>query len=409
MPSAKDTKKGKRRQVQPATYRSSASSLKLGREHFRVVLRRGKRRLPTLELDPLVEHVNWQREGTARTAELNFRRPLDANGADLLLKADVVDLYVAPITSSKWKLVWRMEVDTPSHQIRDGIIAVALKASLHRADQQKVGWKIKAGKRAHTVAQYAAKRFGVPVGTLARGKRKLGKYLKKKATMVDVVKWAYGQEREETGRRFDVDVSRGVLDVEELREPTYMHLMGPAILDATIDHNTTGLATVLTVVSTRKVKGQRKKTKMTVRYVDAARRRRYGWIEKTVKKDGLKSRAEARRWAKKRLARYDRPLKTVNFSHPGIPWLDRGDAIRLYLPEDGLFRVVWITDVRHTLSAGSYEMDVDATVSDPYVDVRKENVKAQKKAVARRRKRARTRGDTHKSKAVKASRRRVAA
>lgn len=406
--SSKKTKKGKRRAPKPPTYKRRGPDVALGREHFRLVLRRGRRKLPAVSLDELVEHVDWTRDGSFRTGELNFRRPLGVRGVELVQQADSIDLYVAPIGSSRWRLVWRMQVDMPNHQIKEGIISVALKSALKPAQEQRRGWKQRAGRRAHQIARYAAQRFHVRVGRLAVGHARLPKLLKKKASVVDVVTWAYKHERERTGRRFDVDLSRGVLDVVELKDSRYMLELGPAIIDATISHDLKGLATALVVTSTRKVKGSNKRTKLRVKVVDRARQRRYGYIVRHVSHAGLDSRAEARRWAKRRLARMQRPKRAVTFTHPGIPWLDRGQACTLYLPDEGLHRVCWVKAVRHTLAAGSYEMELEVGFGDPYRDARRERVKKRREAAARRRKR-RARGDTHTTPRTKKAARRAAA
>ena len=385
MASSRDTKKGKRRAPKPPVYRRRGPKIPLGREHFRVVARRTQRKLPPVSLDELVEHVDWQRDGASRTGEINFRKPLGSRGVELVAQADTIELYVAPIGSTRWKRQWRMQVGTPNHQIKEGLLSVSLKSALKPAETQESGWKIKAGRKAHQVAALAARRHRVPVGRLAAGNAKLPKLIRKKASVVDVVTWAYKEERERTGRRFDVDLSRGVLDVVELIDSRYMLELGPAILDATVEHDLTGMASALIVTSSRKVKGSRKRSKIRVKVVDKARLKRYGYIVKTVEKDGLDSKAEARQWGRRHLARMKRAKKDVTFTHPGIPGLDRGHACVIILPEDGLYRVCWVKTVRHTVSAGSYEMEVTVSFSDPYVDARRERVKKRRAAAARRR------------------------
>src|SRR5205085_12362892 len=94
-----------------------APALHYGREQHRFRLIRKTRGLPAVDLDPFVESANWQRAGGERTAELNFRRPLTKNAANMMLTGDTVRCDVALHGSgSMWRPVWECEVATPSHQ-----------------------------------------------------------------------------------------------------------------------------------------------------------------------------------------------------------------------------------------------------------------------------------------------------
>lgn len=402
--------KGRRRApAKSPRYSKRAGHTTVGRERFRFIASGEARRLGKVGIDELVEHANWERAGAMRTGELNFRRPLRAHEAELLLEGDEIVCYVDPEGDGhRWRFVWRMVVTTPSESIREGSVSVALRARLTAAGEQRTGWKVRKGRRAHQVAKMACDRFRVPVGRLAAGKKKLGKLVKKKASVLDVVNWAYKKERDKTGRRFNVDMSSGRLEVLELRYPKFMHLLGPAILDATVLRSTSNLATVLTVTSTTKKKGSRKKKKVKVTVVDRKRMRRYGYIKKTINENGLETKAEARRWAKRWLSHLNGPRKDVTFTHPGIPWLDRGDAVRLYLRNVGLHQTVFVKSVRHTLSAGSYEMEVTVGFDDPYIDAAEARAKKKRELAAKRRKRKRERGDTHAPKSKKHARRSAA-
>jgi hypothetical protein len=389
-PKARRRSQKRRKPLPPAEF---------GREQFRAVLRRGKRKLPPVGLDELVESVVWERSAAGRTGELIFRRPLDANGVNLMRSGDVVDLYFRrEWDTGAWRRLWRMKVRTPSHQIKEGIMSVAVRPHLDAVTGTKATFKFTSGGKrrkrpwkAHQITQRVCERFHIPMGRIAKGTTPIRKLIVRKATPLAPIEKAYKEEREETGRRFDIDYSSGKLEVLELREPRHMRLLGPAILDAAIDHELGATASAVVVTSTRKEKGSRKRSKLRVRVVNRSRVKRYGYIVKHVEKAGLDSRAAARKYGRKVLARALRPKRDITFTHPGIPTLDRGDAITLVLPEAGIRLLAFVKRVRHSASPGSYDMEVTVGFTNPYRDKRKERSKKKRKQAADRRGRRRER------------------
>ena len=387
--------RGSRRREQPRNrWTSPAPPRGYGREEFRFTLLRTQRRLPTLNIDPFVEHCNWERASTGRTGELNFRRPLTARGASEIAHGDVVRCELATWGSGNWRPLWQMTVQTPTHDIVPGLISLALKTALDPTlAKSKTAFKFRKdrlhprGWTATQITQAVARRFHIPLGRVARSTTRITRLVETHAGPVDVIAKAWQREREATGRRFDIDLSTGRLEVLDLRRPDYMLLLGAAITDATIEHRTAGITSALVVTATRHKTGERRKAKLRVKVTDAARLKRYGYIVQTVRAPrGIDTLSELRRYAKARLARMHGPRQDVTFSHPGLPWIDRGDAIMLDLPEDGLQQLVYVTAVRHDVSAGSYTMQVTVAWSDPWAaDEKAQRVKRKKAAAARRR------------------------
>lgn len=390
---AAKTTKAMRRTEQPRNpWTVPAPPLGYGREEFRFTLLRSQRRLPALNIDAFVEHANWERSSTGRTGEINFRRPLSARGASEIAHGDVVRCELARWGQGNWRRLWQMTVQTPSHDIVGGLISLSLVTQLDPALKSKAAFKFRRDKQhpkgwtATQITRAVCKRFRIPVGHVSASTFRHVKFMEHSVSPVDAIVKAWASERRHTGRRFDVDVSTGVLNVTELRRPKYMLLIGAAITDATIEHRTAGVTSALIVTASRAAKGSRKKTRLRVKVTDAARMKRYGYIVQTVKAPaGLDTLAELRKYAKGRLARMHEPRRTIEFTHPGLPWVDRGDAVMLDLPEDGLRQLVYVTVVRHDLSAGSYDMNVTVNWTDPWRADEKARRVAQKKAAAARR------------------------
>lgn len=413
---AAKTTRAKRRTEQPRVpWTQAAPPLGYGREEFRFTLIRSQRRLPALNIDPFIVHANWERSSTGRTGEINFHRPLSARGASEIAHGDVVRCEISRWGRGNWRRLWQMTVQTPSHDIVGGLLSLALATQLAPALKSKAAFKFRRDKQhprgwtATEITRAICKRFRIPVGQVSASTFRNIKFVERSVSPVDAIVKAWARERTHTGRRFDVDISTGVLNVTELRRPKYMLLIGAAITDATIEHRTAGVTSALVVTATRVAKGSRKKTRLRVKVTDAARMKRYGYIVQTVKAPaGIDTLAELRKYAKGRLARMHEPRQAITFSHPGLPWIERGDAITLDLPEDGLRQLVYVTAVRHDLSAGSYDMQVTVRWTDPWLADEKARRVAQKKAAAARRRgrhgataaapkkpaKARTRGDT---------------
>jgi hypothetical protein len=380
-------KKARHAPAGPPAYEKRARPLKLGQD-LRFVLRRSHRKLDPVNLDEFLEHANWERRSGGRTGELNVRAPDSGAGPDLIAANDVVALWAAEAGSDSWRQVWRMKVvKAPSNQIEDGTLAVTLASGLEgHWNESKVAWKIRAGQRAHEVTLAAAQRFRIPVGRIAAGRTRLPKHIEKKATVEDVVGWAYKRERHETGRRFDIDTSRGRIEVLELKYPRFQAVLADMVMSGTLEQTVKGYATAVIVTSSTKVKGKRKARKLRVRVVDRARVRRQGYIVRTVEHAGLKDADAAREWGKKWLARHAVPKRSITVTHPGYPWLDRGHAVTLPLGEETGFVIDgWVQEIRHTVSAGSYEMEAVIGLSDPYEDEKAKKAKKKRDAAAKRR------------------------
>jgi hypothetical protein len=250
-------KKARHAPAGPPAYEKRARPLKLGQD-LRFVLRRSHRKLDPVNLDEFLEHANWERRSGGRTGELNVRAPDSGAGPDLIAANDVVALWAAEAGSDSWRQVWRMKVvKAPSNQIEDGTLAVTLASGLEgHWNESKVAWKIRAGQRAHEVTLAAAQRFRIPVGRIAAGRTRLPKHIEKKATVEDVVGWAYKRERHETGRRFDIDTSRGRIEVLELKYPRFQAVLADMVMSGTLEQTMKGYATAVIVTSSTKVEGQ---------------------------------------------------------------------------------------------------------------------------------------------------------
>jgi hypothetical protein len=375
-----------------------ATPLEFGREEFRFRLYRDQRKLGGLDIDPWVEQADWQRSGAKREGNLTFRRPLDERSAGLIVAGDTVLCEVALTgPAGGWRPLWRMAISNPNDEVFTGAIGLTLASQMSASfTGSKVAWKF-VQDRAHphgwtakqiTVA--VAKRFGIPLGSLPSAGHRIVRLVERSLSPQDIVTRAWQREREATGRRFDLDTSTGFLSVRELREPAYMLLIGDAIATATLEQSIEQIATVIIATATRQASGQpghagyRRQKLMRVEVKSPGRQTSYGDVLKTLTAPaGIDTVAELRKWAKGQLTTIHRPKSTVTFTHPGLPLLDRSDAMRLQLSEVGFDQVVFVTDCQHAVSAGSYVMTVSVGFDDPWsADQQAADAAAKKTAAA---------------------------
>lgn len=393
----------KRRQTAKAARRSNLRptaprSVPLDAYDFRFTVRRGRggAKLADISLDDLASEASWQRSGTRMTGRLSLNDPLDRVMPGLVVKGDVVVAEVRTANGA-FQPFWSMTVTTPTHALRDETRDLDLKTRLDPATRSHSGWRYRKGRahprgwKAHRLAEHAANRFEVPIGRLAEGKHWIEDLRDKSASVVTIVTAAYRQERLWTGRRFDVSIARGFLEVTELRRPTYILAIRDTVIDAILqDALPAAFASAVIVESTVKAKGSTKRRKIRVKVVDKDRVRRFGYVARTVKKKGLKTNADARRFGRSWLARHAKPVSSLTVTVPGVPWVDRGDAFTVDLPQAGYPNgmEVFVRSAVHRLTYGSYEMDLELGINDPWTaDERAARERRRKAAAARRRNR----------------------
>jgi len=388
--------KGVKRGSQPKT--KPIPPLEYGRASFRLTARRNRGtggNLPALTLDDVVTDFDWTRAGAVMTGNLTFVDPALRRLPGLVVKGDVVRCDARSAPGAPWRPLWEMTVVTALRDIGLRSTVVQLTSTLAPAQSTKAAWHFRedhahpSGWTADQVARHAAKRMGIVLGNISVGRHHITKLVNKSASALEIITAAYQQDRASTGRRFDVSTGRGVLDVTEVRRPRYMLMLGRSLTAAIVSQAISPkFASAVVVTSTAKAAGSTGRRKIRVLVVDRARVRRYGYIRREISKSGLSSHADARRYGEEWLARVAHPWDQVSLTHAGIPWVQRGDGVRLDFPEESLAGDVYLLNATHTVSSGSYTMQFDATVTDlSAADARVGRVAKKKAAVARTRRR----------------------
>jgi len=355
-----------------------------GREAFRITAYRKDR--PTLNLDSLVDALGWERQGAGpRTGSLTFYRPLGSDQADQVGQSDQIGIDVS-LTGPKgpWFQLMRLAVDSPQEAIVAGTTYLTLRTiNISQLTLSKASWLFTPdhahpkGWTAGQITEYACRRFDAPIGRIAPSSTPLAAIKDPHASAYDVILKAWQQERIQTGRRFVVDDDQGSLTVSEIALPRYMLPLGPALAEAVLNSFVASNYCNAVVVhghvaktgTTKSGKPRKGTNALQVTVVNDAGVARYGYVQRNITApSNVTTAAGLSDFGMKYLANYATPKPTVEFTHPGIPWVDVGDAIMLAIPQIGFLNLVYVQAVTHAVAAGQYTMDVTVGYKDPWLE-----------------------------------------
>ena len=157
-----------------------------------------------------------------------------------------------------------------------------------------------------------------------------------------VITAAYGEETKRTGRTFiirwgapDTKHPFGALEVVPMRRNRNLAKLREQLMDATLSRSqSNGFATIIEAHGTLSRK-HGKTHKLTYTAISNDGLKRFGWVRKTIDFGKVSSALELRILAKRALAQRLTPIRSAELNHPGIATIRRGDAIHIDLPEEG--------------------------------------------------------------------------
>jgi hypothetical protein len=386
----------------PNYWQRPAADLSFGEENFRVTAFRPERKSAderVVSLDAYVTGLSWEDTGPILTGSMVLqkgrgKRPLAIN------EGHRIRLEVAPELGGRYQVVWEMRITDSGITASSGTHEYQLADELAWLQKSRDDWQFRKSKNkkgdkktkrpngwlAHQIAAEVCRRYGVKVGKLAKGTKRINNLTEHNASPLDIILKAYKLERQHSGRRFVVRMTAGKLEVVALRRSKSLLLLGETLIEASIQRSLRkAFATAAHVRATVKDGKKQKHKKLEVDVVADRASKRYGYIHKTIRLDDpVHSKAEARKLAKRELAKTMRPNREVTIEHSGIATLRRGDAVKLRLPELGVVEIVYVKSVSHSVSAGSYNMSVTCRFSDPYIDKKGKEIRKKRCEAARK-------------------------
>lgn len=96
---------------------------------------------------------------------------------------------------------------------------------------------------------------------------------------------------------------------------------------------------------------------------------RYGYVRRVLWSPDATNQSALVEEGRGYLAEIAKPIKTLSLTEVGMPFLKRGDAIRLGLGDQALQKqVVFVTSTSHTVDPTQYVTEIEVTFDDPYID-----------------------------------------
>jgi len=369
---------------------------------WRIYLYRGnvgskKQRL--VRIDPLVTSMTWE-DAVIQEASISLTNPRLREGPFHIVEGHkVIVHYSGNRDGGNWRKLFTLRITSVSTTPGSDTIDIEavdelgwLKRSkddfAYRKGKGKSREKRENGWRCHQIARDVAKRYGIKVGSLAKGNAEIKELVKKKADPLSVIEAAYKKEREESGYRYVIRMRNGKLYVTRLIRSRELLVYGGQALDAQITRRITDkVATQLTVRG--KVSEDGTEKKKTVRVKASKKiRRRYGTIHDYWNLDEPVNSLQAlRRKARREMVERQEPKWEASITVPGFPGLQRGDSIRVALKDAGLVDLVYVTAASHNVTSGQYTTDLTLTFDEFYKDEKGAKIREKKCEEARKNKR----------------------
>lgn len=387
---------------------------------YRVILiHSGNRTEPGREVDitGMATLITWAEEGITTTGTINVASPDPMERADRkYLVGDGDRIKFDGWWGGRWRNIFVMRVKDPNDDLatREGTFTLADDSELIGMNEGDFKFKKEKKRRpkgwkCHQVAIKVAHDWKFPLGHVAKGTKDITNLVEHGVSPIDVISKAYKEERDYTGRRFVFSWKHGRLHITKLRRNPILYALREQIVAATVTRSRgPKFFTALELTATLKgEKSNKKAKKIKAVVVSHKAAKRYGYIRKQHKlKRSVKSRQEmidiGRRIIAKKIR--ERTLPEIQLTHTGIPWIRRGDAIEINLPEYGFthkprsvppfeggsYDIVFVNSISHTVDVSGHTMDMSFTIKDPVAeqasDIREARDRRRREEKSKRRK-----------------------
>lgn len=328
-----------------------------------------------LDLNDVVESASWTEDSGASTltGTLALRRP-DPEDRDSLPIGVGHLVRCRVYWGARWYELWTMRCEPPDVTVDDGTLSVALADDmvlLRRSRRDYVFRRSRATRPfyAHEIAAAVAHRNGIRVGALAKGSAPIHKLIRRHASAAEVIAAAYAAEHRHTARRFVMRMRDGRLEVFAFRRNPVLFLLGEQIVSAAISQVLPkNPATVLTGKAVLGKAKARKHLRHTVS--DPRLRARLGYTRREQDFGRVTSLSELVDKTNRAYAKANRIDRTGTVTVPLLPFIRRGDGVRVNMPGEGLAGAnayVYVTGARHSVTPDSQTSEFDWTMDDPFL------------------------------------------
>lgn len=352
-------------------YKRDMPPIRPGEFTFEIVQLAGGRVVQNV--GPLTESLGWADEAAMLTGQIVVNIPHEGPKLTLGFNHEV---RLRVIDSGRWYELWRMRCAEPETSIDGHTLSIELKDDLTPLQRSIRDWSFRRTKRRRRgwrcdeITRQVAKKEGVRVRRLEKGKHRLSALVKKEGSGLDVIREAYIKERDASGRRFVIRMRDGMLEVVAYRRNPVLYTLEREFISGTITRERGTSEHPYTVITGHASVGRgKRRKKVTVTVHDRGIVAQFGYHAKAVNYGNQKSRAALTATIKRELALNLKTKPSVTVTYPGIPFINRGDAVRVFIPEHGLRgkdALFYAQACRHQLDGSGYTTDFDLVQDDPF-------------------------------------------
>lgn len=347
---------------------------------FRVILVRPEKKGDdrTMILDRAVIGLEWSEQGSVLSGSVTLQRPTpEAVNALPIQEHHLIRLLVH--WGGDWYRLWELRVEgAPEPTGVSGELLITLTDDLSKLRRNERDWEFKKNKHRpdgwspEDIVRAVAKREGVKLGRIAKGKARIKK-LKLTGSALQVIMRAYARERKKTGRKFVIRFRNGKLEVI----PFERHKILYEVRGLLIDYSTeTGQPKKRRPVTVIEAKGRVGRKRVEAKVFRRPVLKRLGLSAEDKSYGKVKSRQEMIEEAMRDLADEIRVKRMATLTIPGIPFIERGDTVHWITDEPGWSGpgkgtkdrgFGYVTSISHGVSSGDYQTTMTITQVDPYL------------------------------------------
>lgn len=341
-----------------------------------------------VNLDPLVQTVEWQEQEATPGATLTLARPDIDDPSSMPVQAGM-DVMLRTLWEGDWYKLWTMRAEQPQ-EARTGNATIALLDDMDLVRRTERDFVFRAphsspGYTCDEITKMVCEKINVPHGHLVKGKRRIRRVIHPNTSALSVITWAYGLEHARTGIRYFPRMENGRLCVYPYRRNSTLYVLGDMLTE--VDNQPLGSPRPVTIITGKAHIGSGKKTRHVeyTGFVEAAVRK-FGAVHRDRDMGRVEDMADLRERVKRALASQLRVAHAGTFTTPGIPFIRRGDGVELKLPEfrwTGRQRFTFVAGIQHVVAPGAYTSALTVASTDLFANYRRA-LEAQQRAKKRK-------------------------
>lgn len=373
-------------------YNRRVRPIRPGEYDFRIILIRPElprhRRFTALNRQSV--SLDWGDEGDTLDGTLTLMRSEPENYQSVPIeRGHGIRLMVK--RGDRFYRLWDMKVlGQPEVDRASGQVTLTLGDSLYVLKKAKRDWpgftKRKEGPKkdgwtADEIARYVCRKLRVRIGKLAKGSERFELKEKdlKELSGLDVIRKAYAKEKGETGRKFIMRLRDGKLVVVPFHRPGVTYVIGGIEQSISFTGKPKSDTPATVIEAKGRLKGETgKDAKVETTVFRPQAVSRLGRVVKEKRYGKVRSKEHLRTLATRDLAGELKVTRTADITIPGIPFLEKGSAIKWNIKEPGWFGFTklskrprdksfcFVTSSSHSLTPTNYTTQISLTQTDPY-------------------------------------------